>query len=84
MILLTDGDIWQQESFFNYVRRETKGGDVRIFPLGIGGGVSSSLIEGVARAGRGFAQMVASNEKMDVKIVRMVSAQVGVHIGNRN
>ena len=76
MILLTDGDIWQQGNLFDYVRQETKSGNVRIFPLGIGGGVSSALIEGVARAGRGFAQMVAANEKMDSKIVRMVSTNV--------
>lgn len=75
MFLLTDGDIWQQERLFDYVRQGTKSGDVRIFPLGIGGGVSSALIEGVARAGRGFAQMVAHNEKMDGKIVRMVSTE---------
>jgi hypothetical protein len=41
--------------------------------LGIGGGVSSALIEGVARAGCGFAQMVTDNEQMDSKVVRMVS-----------
>ncbi|USP79597.1 hypothetical protein yc1106_06871 [Curvularia clavata] len=82
LILLTDGDIWQQEEFFNYVRQETKAGDVRVFPLGIGSGVSSSLIEGVARAGGGFAQMVATNEKMDVKIVRMLKGALTPHIND--
>jgi hypothetical protein len=62
------------------VSRETEGGDVRVFPLGIGGGVSSSLIEGVARAGNGFAQMVANNEKMDSKVVRMVSTKGNAHM----
>lgn len=77
MILLTDGDIWGQQDFFSYVSKNTVKGDVRIFPLGIGRGVSSALIEGVARVGRGFAQMVADNEKMDRKIVRMVSTKNG-------
>lgn len=72
LILLTDGDIWSQDELFSYVSRETESGDVRVFPLGIGGGVSSALIEGVARAGCGFAQMVTDNEKMDSKVVRMV------------
>lgn len=72
LMLLTDGDIWSQQSIFDYISEQTKSGDVRIFPIGIGGGVSSSLIEGVARAGRGFAQMVVNNERLDSKIVRMV------------
>jgi hypothetical protein len=38
LMLLTDGDISEK----------TKSGDVRVFPIGIGGEVSSSLIEGVA------------------------------------
>jgi hypothetical protein len=71
-MLLTDGDIWSQQEMFDYISKETKGGDLRVFPIGIGGGVSSALIEGVARVGRGFAQMVADNEKLDGKIVRMV------------
>ena len=72
-MLLTDGDIWSQQQMFDYISEETKSGDVRVFPMGIGGRVSSSLIEGVARAGRGFAQMVSDNEKLDSRIVRMVS-----------
>ncbi|KAF1952705.1 hypothetical protein CC80DRAFT_495211 [Byssothecium circinans] len=80
LMLLTDGDIWQQQGMFEYVANETKNGDVRIFPMGIGGSVSSALIEGVARAGRGFAQMVANNEKMDSKIVRMLKGALMPHI----
>lgn len=71
-MLLTDGDIWDQKSLFDYVSAGTESGYVRVFPIGIGGGVSSALIEGVARAGRGFAQMVTDGEKLDSKIVRMV------------
>ncbi|KAF2709596.1 hypothetical protein K504DRAFT_432315 [Pleomassaria siparia CBS 279.74] len=80
LILLTDGDIWQQAQMFEYVEKETSGGDIRVFPIGIGGGVSSALIEGVARAGRGFAQMVGNNEKLDGKIVRMLKGALSPHI----
>ncbi|KAB8356695.1 hypothetical protein FH972_024271 [Carpinus fangiana] len=47
LMLLTDGDIWQQEEFFGYLNEQvskTKGA-VRLFTLGIGGGVSHALIE---------------------------------------
>ncbi|XP_014558004.1 hypothetical protein COCVIDRAFT_95705 [Bipolaris victoriae FI3] len=80
LILLTDGDIWSQDELFSYLSRETESGDIRVFPLGIGGGVSSALIEGVARAGCGFAQMVTDNEKMDSKVVRMLKGALTPHI----
>ncbi|KAL1801338.1 hypothetical protein ACET3X_001680 [Alternaria dauci] len=79
-MLLTDGDIWAQEELFKYISTNTKSGDVRVFPIGIGGGVSSALVEGVARAGRGFAQMVADSEKLDSKIVRMLKGALTPHI----
>jgi hypothetical protein len=80
LILLTDGDIYDQQNMFDYVRRATYKGDVRVFPIGIGGGVSSALIEGVARAGKGFAQMVRHNEKLNTKIVRMLKGALMPHI----
>jgi len=80
LMLLTDGDIWAQDQLFDYVSKHTKNGNVRVFPIGIGGGVSSALIEGVARAGRGFAQMVANNDKLDSKIVRMLKGALTPHI----
>ncbi|PVH92223.1 hypothetical protein DM02DRAFT_295867 [Periconia macrospinosa] len=82
LMLLTDGDIWSQQEMFDYVDEQTRGGDVRVFPIGIGGSVSSALIEGVARAGRGFAQMVADNEKLDAKIVRMLKGALTPHIND--
>ncbi|KAF2867069.1 von Willebrand factor type A domain-containing protein [Massariosphaeria phaeospora] len=82
LILLTDGDIWSQNEMFGYVEKETKEGKIRVFPIGIGGGVSSALIEGVARAGRGFAQMVANGEKLDGKIVRMLKGALTPHVND--
>ncbi|KAF2467280.1 uncharacterized protein BDR25DRAFT_235074 [Lindgomyces ingoldianus] len=82
LMLLTDGDIWSQDQMFQYIENETKDGKVRVFPIGIGGGVSSSLIEGIARAGRGFAQMVGNKEKLDGKIVRMLKGALTPHISD--
>lgn len=45
---------------------------LRVFALGIGNSVSSALIEGVARAGNGFAQSVGEGEKLDGKVIRML------------
>ncbi|KAF2656674.1 hypothetical protein K491DRAFT_361542 [Lophiostoma macrostomum CBS 122681] len=80
LILLTDGDITAQQQMFDYLNEQTKSGDIRVFPIGIGGGVSSALIEGVARAGRGFAQHVGNKERLDGKMVRMLKGALTPHI----
>lgn len=72
IMLLTDGDIWQQNELFAYVNQQVDktNGKIRIFPLGIGSGVSHALIEGLARAGNGFAQAVQHGERLDNSVVR--------------
>ena len=84
IILLTDGDIWAQEAAFDAINKavvESKH-QIRLFPLGIGDGVSHSLIEGLARAGNGFAQAVQLNERIDTRVVRMLKAALTPHVNN--
>ncbi len=82
VMLLTDGEIWNQGQLFTYLEtetRESKGG-IRIFALGIGDSVSHALVEGIARAGNGFAQSVGEREKLDSKVVRMLKGGLSPHI----
>ncbi|KAI4116176.1 MAG: hypothetical protein LQ345_003357 [Seirophora villosa] len=81
VMLLTDGDIWNQEELFRYLNDEIKKSksSLRVFALGIGNGVSHALIEGVARAGNGFAQTVSNNEKLDSKVIRMLKGGLSPH-----
>jgi len=74
VILATDGDIWQQGDLFDYLNQSVAASEkaLRVFALGIGNSVSSALIEGVARAGNGFAQSVGEAEKLDGKVIRML------------
>lgn len=84
VILLTDGDIWGQDELFHYLNQQvidTDGG-VRVFPLGIGTGVSHALIEGVARAANGFAQTVLDGEKLENRVVRMLKGALSPHIND--
>lgn len=81
ILLLTDGDIRRQYELFDYLN-DTIGNSVRVFPLGIGDGVSTSLIEGVARAGKGFAQMVGEGEKIEKKVVSMLKAAISPHVSD--
>ncbi|KAL8873232.1 MAG: hypothetical protein Q9174_001264 [Haloplaca sp. 1 TL-2023] len=81
VMLLTDGDIWDQGGLFTYLNdavAKSKAG-LRVFALGIGDGVSHALIEGVARAGNGFAQSVNDNEKLDSKVIRMLKGGLSPH-----
>ncbi|KAG8671911.1 hypothetical protein FPOAC2_05271 [Fusarium poae] len=82
VFLLTDGEIWDQDALFKLINDEVaqSKGTARVFSLGIGSGASTSLIEGVARAGNGFSQTVADYEKMDKKVVRMLRGALFPHI----
>ncbi len=84
LILLTDGDIWDQSELFSYVDKQVKAskGKIRIFSLGIGGSVSHALVEGIARAGNGFAQTVGEQEKFDKKVVRMLKGALSPHLSD--
>ncbi len=82
LILITDGDIWSQSELIKYVDQQVEetNGQIRIFPLGIGNGVSHALIEGIARAGNGFTQTVQNGERLDNCVVRMLRGALTPHI----
>ena len=77
VMVLTDGEIWNQEALFTFINDQK---NARFFSLGIGDGASSALVEGIARAGNGFAQFVGENEKMDKRVVRMLKGALTPHI----
>ena len=81
IMLLTDGDIWQQQPLFDYLNQKVAAskGQLRVFTIGIGGGVSSALIEGIARAGNGFSQLVGNGERLEAKLVRMLKGALAPH-----
>ncbi|PKX99078.1 VIT and vWA domain-containing protein [Aspergillus novofumigatus IBT 16806] len=83
VLILTDGQIWKQEALFTFIR-ETAAADnsARFFSLGIGNGASHSLVEGIARAGNGFSQLVVNYEELDRKVVRMLKGALTPHISD--
>lgn len=84
VMLLTDGEIWNQNELFSYLNKSVHDSKapIRFFTLGIGNGASHALIEGVAKAGNGFSQTVADGEKMDTKVVRMLKGALSPHIND--
>ncbi|KAF2156335.1 hypothetical protein K461DRAFT_318910 [Myriangium duriaei CBS 260.36] len=77
VMVLTDGQIWNQAELFTFIQNTN---NARFFSLGIGAGASSALVEGIARAGNGFAQFVAENEKLDKRTVRMLKGALTPHV----
>ncbi|KAF2008037.1 VIT-domain-containing protein [Amniculicola lignicola CBS 123094] len=84
VMLLTDGEIWDQQTLFSYLNKEVgeTNEPIRVFSLGIGNGVSHALIEGIAKAGNGFSQTVGEGEKMDSKVVRMLKGALSPHVND--
>jgi len=84
IILLTDGQIWQEQKLFDFIHDQIdkQKVDARVFCLGIGDDVSHTLVEGLARAGRGISQIVTPNENLDGKVVRMLKCALTSHISD--
>ena len=84
IVFLTDGDVWGQERIFEMLNRKVKDNKapIRVFTLGIGSMVSHALIEGIARAGNGFSQVVGEGEKLDRKVVRMLKGALTIHVND--
>ncbi|KAK5155274.1 hypothetical protein LTS14_006229 [Recurvomyces mirabilis] len=83
VMMLTDGEIWGEDSVFDFINKQIldEKVDARVFALGIGNGASTTLVNGMARAGRGFAQFVTESEteKTDRKVMRMLKGALYAH-----
>jgi hypothetical protein len=80
VLVLTDGQIWNQQNLFNFVRDTAADNTARFFSLGLGDAASHSLIEGIARSGNGVSQSVLKHEELDRKVVRMLKGALTPHI----
>ncbi|CAG8646332.1 4263_t:CDS:2, partial [Rhizophagus irregularis] len=74
IFLITDGEVRNVDQIVELVSKheEEKNDDLRLFSLGIGDSVSHNLVESVARAGKGYAQFVTNDERMDKKVIGML------------
>ncbi|KAK6525125.1 hypothetical protein TWF694_005271 [Orbilia ellipsospora] len=60
IITLTDGAVWDLNETLEYVEqvRKISEGRIRFFCLGIGAAVSHTLVEGIAKRGGGYAEVI--------------------------
>jgi hypothetical protein len=85
IVILTDGEVWRLDETIDFVqqkRRETEG-RVRFFALGIGNAVSHELVEGIAKVGGGYAEVIpaASQGGWEDRVVAMLRAALVGHTG---
>ena len=71
VVLLTDGAVSNTDRVLKCVRDNCD--KARVFTIGIGSGVSSELVTGVAAAGGGKAVFVRERERMQGKILKLMS-----------
>ena len=71
VVFLTDGAVSNTDSVLKCVRDNCD--KARVFTIGIGSGVSSELVTGAAAAGGGKAVFVREGERMQGKILKLMS-----------
>ena len=67
LFVLTDGMVSNTQAVINLVK--THANHTRLFAFGIGTGVSTSLVKGIARAGKGKAEFVTGSDRLQPKII---------------
>ncbi|KAF9767978.1 hypothetical protein IL306_014785 [Fusarium sp. DS 682] len=83
VIVLTDGQVWSAPETIGFVRsrRVISRGAARFFSLGIGDAVSHELVEGIAKAGGGYAEVIvsASSGGWEDRVVAVLNAAMTGH-----
>jgi Vault protein inter-alpha-trypsin domain/von Willebrand factor type A domain len=71
VVVLTDGQVTNTDAVVALVRSHAA--QTRVFSFGIGAGSSRHLVRGIARAGGGCAEFIASRERVEPKVVQLFS-----------
>ncbi|KAK6534826.1 hypothetical protein TWF281_006126 [Arthrobotrys megalospora] len=84
IVTLTDGEVWDLDQTLKFVeetRKKTEG-RVRFFTLGIGAAVSHALVEGIAKLGGGYAEVIplASQGGWESRVVEVLKAALADHV----
>ncbi|WAQ96474.1 VWA5A-like protein [Mya arenaria] len=66
VFLLTDGRVGNTEQVIGLISKHSY--DTRVFAVGVGSGVSTFLVNGVVRAGKGLAEFIADDERIQPKM----------------
>ncbi|XP_053392403.1 von Willebrand factor A domain-containing protein 5A-like isoform X2 [Mercenaria mercenaria] len=72
VFVLTDGEVDDIRWVTRLVKENTQNTDTRVFTLGIGDGVSTALVKGIASNGGGKAEIIDGEERIQSKVVSLL------------
>jgi hypothetical protein len=85
IVVLTDGQVWDLNGTLDLVqqKRVASQGRIRLFALGIGDAVSHELVEGLAKVGGGYAEVIpaAAQERLEARVMAVLKAALSGHVG---
>ncbi|CAH1801770.1 unnamed protein product [Owenia fusiformis] len=67
IFLLTDGSVWNTDEVIKLVKDNVN--TTRVFTFGIGDGASTSLVKGLADAGKGKSEFVTGSDNLRAKVM---------------
>ena len=70
MFVITDGCVGNTHAVIELVKQHAS--HTRVFAVGIGDGCSTSLVKGIARAGKGIAKFISDKERLQAKVISML------------
>lgn len=82
IIVLTDGEVWNIDEVKDAVKHAVQKSNksTRFYAFGIGDYVSHALLDVIWKSGNGYKQTVLINERMELKVSRMLQSALASHI----
>jgi len=80
IILITDGEVSNEDEVMKLVKKNI--GTTSFSAVGIGSGPNEFLIKGASRAAGGASEMIAPNERIEPKVLRLFQKVMAGNISN--
>lgn len=84
VVVLTDGEVWRLDETLSLVHKANKSskGAIRFFSLGLGNHVSHTLVDGIAKQGGGYSEIIphADKEGWEDRVVAILKSLLTRHI----